>query len=98
MEHCSGPDAALAGIVKDGSISALTHIGDATSTHVEAVSVVRVGVQAIGFAVAEARSWSMGGGGGGGGWTGGGAGTRFGGGGGGQWGQLCMTGVRNACH
>jgi len=67
-------------------------VSDATSAHVEALPVIWVGIQAVGFAVAEARSWGVGGdsGGAGGGWTGGCASTRYGGGGGGgrgQWGQ-----------
>lgn len=63
-------------------------MGDATSTHIEAGPVIWVGVQAVRFAVAEARPWGMGGCGGGGGRRGGGASTWFWCGGRGQWGQL----------
>lgn len=37
-------------------------MSDAPSADVEAGLVIWIGVQAVGFAVAEARSWSMGGG------------------------------------
>ena len=60
-------------------------MGDATSAHVEAGLVIRVGVQAVRFAVAEAGSWGMGCGGC---CRGGGASTGLGCGGRGQWGQL----------
>lgn len=86
--HGSWPDTALAAFIKDRSSSALPHMGDATSAHVEEGPVIWVDIQAVRFAVTEARSWGVGGGGGGGGWRGGGASTRFGGGGRGQWGQL----------
>ena len=82
-------------------------MGDASGAHVEATGVIWVGIQAVGFAVAESRSWGMGGGGGSGGWSGGastrlgggggsggwsgGASTRLGGGGGRQWRQLWKT-------
>lgn len=87
--HGSGPNAALAAVIKDRATSAVPHVGDATSAHVEAGPVVWVGVQAIRFAIAEARSWGVGGGGGsgGGGRTRGCARSRFGGGGRGQCGQ-----------
>lgn len=65
----------------------MAHIGDAASAHVEAGPVFWVGVQAVRFAVAEARPWGMSGGGGG-GWTRGGASTWFARGCRRQWGQL----------
>ena len=80
FRHVSRPVATLAGVVVDGSRSAVSEVRDAARTRVESCFIVRVGVQAVGFAVAEARSWSVCGGGGGGGWGGGGL-TRFGGGG-----------------
>lgn len=85
--HGSGPDTALAAVIKDRSSSALADVGDATSAHVEAAPVIWVRVEAVRFAVAEAGSWGVGGGSGGGGCRGGGASTRFGGGCRGQWGQ-----------
>lgn len=85
---CSWPYAALAAIIVDGSTSAIPHVGDATGTHVEAVSVIRVGIQAVGFPVAEAGPGGMGCDRGGCGWARGGARARFWGGGGRQWGQL----------
>lgn len=97
--HASGPHTALAAVIEDGSISAVPQVSDATSAHVEAGFVVWVGVQAVGLAVAEARSWGVGGGSGGGGWGSGGC-TRFRSGGGGQRGQLWMRegGRRNICY
>lgn len=68
----SGPHTALAGVVKHSSGPAESHVGDASSAHVEAGLVGWVGVQAVRFATAEVRSWDGGGGGGSGG-TGGGA-------------------------
>lgn len=68
----SGPHTALARVVKHSSSPAESHVGDASSTHVEAGLVGWVGVQAVRFATAEVRSWDAGGCGGGGG-TGGSA-------------------------
>lgn len=89
----SGPGAALACVIIDRSSAAVTHMSDATSTHVEAGPVVWVRVQAVRFAITEARSRGVGGGGGG-SWSGGGSGcgasARFRGGGRRQWGQLYM--------
>ena len=88
MTYGSWPGAALAVFIKDRSSSAWHHVGDASSAHVEAGVVVWFGIQAVRFAITEARSWGMGGGGGGGGWRGDGGSTWFGGGGRRQWGQL----------
>lgn len=85
--HGSGPSAALAAVIKDRSSSTWPHMGEATSTHVEAGPVIWVGVKTVRFAIAEAGSWGMGGGGGGGCLKDGGS-TRFWGGARWQWGEL----------
>lgn len=87
--YVSGPDAALAFVIEHRSRPTLPHMSYSTSTHVEAGLVIWVGVQAVGFSVAEAVSWGMSGGSGGGG-GGGGAGPGFRGGGRRQWGQFWM--------
>lgn len=83
----SGPSTALAFVIEDSASSTVTHVGDTTSTHIEAGLVIWIGIHAIRFAIAETRPWGMGGGSGG-GLNSGGAYTRFWCGGRWQWGQL----------
>lgn len=63
----SGPDAALAALVKDGSGSTVPDVVDTAGTHVEAALIIGVGIQAVGFSIAEAGAWGVSGRSGGGG-------------------------------
>lgn len=63
----SGPRATFARGVEHQSGRAEPLVGDSSGTHVEAIPVVWVGIEAIWFSTAEARSRDVGGSGGGGG-------------------------------